>query len=77
MATNSQVARPNIVEAAPQKITRISESSESDPEERRNLLQKQKEQLNQDMKGLKESQSIEALRRKTKEVKQKIDAVLM
>jgi len=29
------------------------------------------------MKGLKESQSVEALRKKTREVKQKIDAVLM
>ena len=29
------------------------------------------------MEGLKESQSVEALRRKTREVKRKIDAVLM
>lgn len=59
------------------KTTRISETSDSDPEDRKTLLNNQKFKLNQEKKSLKESKSVEALRRKTREVKQKIDAVLL
>jgi hypothetical protein len=39
MAVQKQVARPDTVEIVPQ-VARMTESSESDPEERRNLLHK-------------------------------------